>query len=131
MNNLTEAYTTTYGGRAHHLLLTHAINEFIFICKRLYEIIEYLFPALPPYDKEYLIDNNNTEEVISCQSLLYPIVLPKVHHPLFTLFTLRNEQQEKQYKRTLMEWNKQSDYTLMSFLSVDQYVFFKTCYLYL
>ncbi|RZC33156.1 alsin [Asbolus verrucosus] len=123
LTDLSEAYTTTYGGRAHPLLLSHAIAELHYICKRLYEIVRFLFPALPPYDKESLIENSDSEEIINYQSLLYPLILPKVHHPLFTLFTLKNEQQERQYKRTLMEWNKQSDYTLMAFLSVDQKFF--------
>jgi amyotrophic lateral sclerosis 2 protein len=120
LTDLSEAYTTTYGGRAHPLLLSHAIAELHHICKRLYEIVRFLFPALPTYDKECLVENDNTEEIVNYQSLLYPLILPKVHHPLFTLFTLKNEQQERQYKRTLMEWNKQSDRGLMTFLSVDQ-----------
>lgn len=120
LTDLSEAYSTTYSGRAHPLLLSHAITELHYICKRLYEIVRFLFPALPTYDNDCLVENEKNEEVINYQSLLYPLILPKVHHPLFTLFTLRNEQQERQYKRTLMEWNKQSDYTLMSFLSVDQ-----------
>ena len=120
MTDLSEAYNTTYGGRAHPLLLTHAITELHYICKRLYEIVRFLFPALPSDDKECLVENEDDEEIINYQSLLYPLILPKVHHPLFTLFTLKNEQLERQYKRTLMEWNKQSDCALMTFLSVDQ-----------
>ncbi|EFA04485.1 alsin isoform X1 [Tribolium castaneum] len=123
LTDLSEAYTTTYGGRAHPLLLGHAIAELHYICKRLYEIVRFLFPALPPYDKESLVENEDSEEIVNYQSLLYPLILPKVHHPLFTLFTLKNEQQERQYKRTLMEWNKQSDTALMTFLSVDQKFF--------
>ncbi|XP_063922367.1 alsin isoform X2 [Zophobas morio] len=123
LTDLSEAYNTTYGGRAHPLLLTHAITELHYICKRLYEIVRFLFPALPSYDKECLVENEDDEEIINYQSLLYPLILPKVHHPLFTLFTLKNEQLERQYKRTLMEWNKQSDCALMTFLSVDQKFF--------
>ncbi|CAH0557543.1 unnamed protein product [Brassicogethes aeneus] len=125
LNDLSEAYNTTYGGRAHPLLLKHAITELIFITRRLYEVVRTLFPGLPAYGLDIYIEADDRDYVINYQALLYPIILPKVHHPLFTLFTLNNEEQERQYKRTLVEWNKQSDYTLMAFLSVDQ-KFFKT-----
>ncbi|KAK9869444.1 hypothetical protein WA026_003199 [Henosepilachna vigintioctopunctata] len=125
LSNISEAYTTTYGGRAHTLLLDHAINELHYITKKLYEIIRHLFPALPAHDTEISIESEMGEDLISYHSLLYPMILPKFHPPLFTLFTLKNEQFEKQYKKTIMEWNKQSDVALMAYLSVHP-KFYKT-----
>lgn len=122
LSDLTVAYTTTYGGlRAHPLLLSHAVDELHSISERLYEIVRLLFPALPHYgDKAHVDENDEDSDTISCESLLYPIILPKVHSSLFILYTLRNKPQENQYWKRLLEWNKHSDYTLMAFLSVDQ-----------
>ncbi|KAL3281564.1 hypothetical protein HHI36_004772 [Cryptolaemus montrouzieri] len=117
--SLSEAYTTTYGGRAHILLLNHAIDELHYITMKLYEIIRHLFPALPVHHSGIVIKFEKREELVTFHTLLYPLILPKFHHPLFTLFTLKNEHQERQYKKILIEWNKQSDITLMNFLSVD------------
>ncbi|XP_017773870.1 PREDICTED: alsin isoform X2 [Nicrophorus vespilloides] len=116
LSDITKAYTTAYGTRAHPLLLQHAVTELHSITKRLYDIVKLLFPALPCYGKEIVLGEN---DVISCQALLYPIILPKVHLSLFTLYTLRNKQQDAQYWKRLLEWNKQPDYTLMVFLHVD------------
>ncbi|KAF2882405.1 hypothetical protein ILUMI_23775 [Ignelater luminosus] len=119
--DLNVAYTTTYGGlRAHPLLLTHAVAELHSITRRLYDIIKLLFPALPSYEKEIPLEHGDESEVISYQNLLYPIILPKIHLPLFILYTLHNKPQDVQYWKRLIEWNKHSDFTLMAFLSVDQ-----------
>lgn len=53
LSDLTLAYTTTYGGpSAHPLLLTHAVNELHSITRRLYDIVRLLFPALPSFEEE-------------------------------------------------------------------------------
>lgn len=57
--------------------------------------------------------------MISYQSLLYPVLLPKVHSSIFFLYTLHNRPIDLQYWKRLVEWNKHSDYTLMAFLSVN------------
>lgn len=59
-------------------------------------------------------------EVISYQSLLYPVLLPKIYSSIFVLYTLHNKHIDMQYWKRLVEWNKHSDYTLMAFLSVHQ-----------
>ncbi|KAF5288576.1 hypothetical protein FQA39_LY15355 [Lamprigera yunnana] len=119
--DVTVGYTTTYGGlHAHPLLLTHAVCELHSIIKRVYDIVKLLFPALPALEKEFSLECDDESEVVSYQNLLYPIVLPKVHQPLFILYTLHNKSQDLQYWKRLSEWNKHSDYTLMAFLSVDQ-----------
>ncbi|GJQ66990.1 hypothetical protein Trydic_g7984 [Trypoxylus dichotomus] len=119
--DLTIAYTTSYGGlRPHPLLLLHAVNELHSITKRLYDIVRLLFPALPSFDKQFCLEDDEESEIVSCQSLLYPIILPKVHSSLFTLYTLKSKRDDMQYWKRLTEWNKQPDYTLMAFLSVDQ-----------
>ncbi|KAK9739210.1 MORN repeat [Popillia japonica] len=119
--DLTVAYTTSYGGlRPHPLLLLHAVNELHSITKRLYDIVRLLFPALPSYDKQYSLKDDDESEIVSCQSLLYPIILPKVHSSLFILYTLKSKRDDMQYWKRLSEWNKQTDFTLMAFLSVDQ-----------
>ncbi|KAF5273636.1 hypothetical protein FQR65_LT04636 [Abscondita terminalis] len=122
--DVTVAYTTTYGGlHAHPLLLTHAVAELHSIIRRLYDIVKLLFPALPSFEKELPLESDDESEVISYQNLLYPLILPKVHQPLFILYTLHNKTQDLQYWKRLSEWNKHSDFTLMAFLSVDQKFF--------
>lgn len=118
--DVTVAYTTTYGGlHAHPLLLTHAVVELHSIIRRLYDIVKLLFPALPSFEKEIPVESDDESEVISFQNLLYPMILPKVHQPLFILYTLHNKTQDLQYWKRLSEWNKHSDFTLMAFLSID------------
>ncbi|XP_022918899.1 alsin isoform X2 [Onthophagus taurus] len=122
LSDLTVAYTTSYGGlRPHALLLVHAVNELRSITERLFDIVRLLFPALPSYEEQVIVNGNAIEEnVVSCQSLLYPIILPRVHSSLFTLYTLKCKSCDAQYWKRLIEWNKQPDYTLMAFLSVNQ-----------
>ncbi|XP_065164846.1 alsin isoform X2 [Atheta coriaria] len=121
LNDLTAAYTAAYGSRAHALLLPHAVRELHFVTQRLYDIVRLLFPALPQYGKEIILDEKDElSGTVSCQILLYPIILPRVHSTLFNLYTLRNKFKDAMYWKRLLEWNKQPDYTLMAFLHVDQ-----------
>lgn len=130
MNDLTAAYTAAYGSRAHALLLPHAVRELHFVTQRLYDIVRLLFPALPQYGKEIILDEKDElSGTVSCQILLYPIILPRVHSTLFNLYTLRNKFKDAMYWKRLLEWNKQPDYTLMAFLHVDQLVLNINCYL--
>lgn len=75
LNDLCEAYTTTYGGMvAHPLLLTHAVSELHSITRRLYEVVRLLFPALPPYGRESLLKNEEwygTIAELKCLVLVY------------------------------------------------------------
>lgn len=119
LTDLCVAYTTTYGGlRAHPLLLNHAVEELHSITKRLYEIINLLFPALPAYLDEITLTNDS--QVINYRNILHPLLLPRVHSPLFILYTLHNKAQDVQYWKRLVEWNKYSDGTLLAFLAVDE-----------
>lgn len=123
LNHLSEAYIASYSGKIHPILVTHAILEIIDLTQRIHEIIRYLFPALPTSDTGSIIHDNEKHEIINYQSLLYPIILPRIYNCLFTLLTLKNEHQEREYKKTLMELNKLSDHSLMSSLSVDRKFF--------
>lgn len=123
LNHLSEAYIASFSGKIHPILVSHAILEIIDITQRVYETIRYLFPALPTCDGDCMIHNSERDEIISYQSLLYPIILPRIYNCLFTLLTIKNENQERQYKKALMEWNKLSDRSLMGILSVDKKFF--------
>ncbi|XP_066262072.1 alsin [Euwallacea similis] len=124
LNNLCEAYISSYSGKVHPILVNHAISEIIDITERVFDIVGYLFPALPDRNNECIVSNLEGElEVISYRSLLYPVILPKVYNSLCTLLSLKNEAQEKQYKKVLIEWNKLSDRSLMSVLSVEKKFF--------
>uniref|UniRef100_A0AAR5PKC5 VPS9 domain-containing protein n=1 Tax=Dendroctonus ponderosae TaxID=77166 RepID=A0AAR5PKC5_DENPD len=121
LNNLCEAYISSYSGKVHPILVNHAIMEVIDVAQRVYGIIVYLFPALPSCESEYVLNRTDDDyEIINYQSLLYPLILPKVYNCLCTLLSLKNESQEKQYKKVLIEWNKLSDRSLMSGLSVEK-----------
>ncbi|XP_076270943.1 amyotrophic lateral sclerosis 2 isoform X3 [Rhynchophorus ferrugineus] len=124
LSGLSEAYITCYSGKNHSVLVNQAIIEIIDLTQRVYRIVRYLFPALPSCDtNERLSYNGKKDESITYQSLLYPIFLPKVYNCLFTLLILKNDAQEKEYKKSLKEWNKLSDRALMSILSVDKKFF--------
>ncbi|XP_050465644.1 alsin [Cataglyphis hispanica] len=120
-------YTATYGGvRVHPLLLSHAVSELHSITTRIYEIVLFLFPALPRCGKEYIFETDGEEEqVISATTILHPILLPRVHSALFVLYALHNKKEDDAYWERLMKWNKQPDITLMAFLEIDQ-KFWKT-----
>ncbi|XP_050306571.1 alsin [Anthonomus grandis grandis] len=124
LNNLSEAYISSYSGRVHPILVNHAISEIIDITQRFYETIRYLFPGLPACDSECVLNDGQEKfEIVNYQCLLYPVILPKVYNSLCTLLSLKNESQEKRYKKVLIEWNKLSDRSLMAVLSVEKKFF--------
>ncbi|CAH2253432.1 alsin [Pararge aegeria] len=132
--SLTNAFNTTYGGvRVHPLLLSHAVKELKSITTRLYQVVQLLFPALPPEGNDvvlpYKTENESEEredsnpidgEVVSAASLLQPTLLPRVHPALFVLYALHNKREDDLYWRRLLKWNRQPDTTLMAFLGIDQ-----------
>jgi len=60
--------------------------------------------------------------VVSCSSLLLPLLLPRLYPPLFTLYCLQEEQEEAQYWERILRLNKQPDQSLLSFLGVQEWV---------
>lgn len=58
--------------------------------------------------------------VVSCSSLLLPVLLPRLYPPLFTLYCLQKEQEEAQYWEHIVRLNKQADQSLLSFLGVQE-----------
>ncbi|XP_046991299.1 alsin [Schistocerca americana] len=123
LTDITTAYTATYGGvRVHPLLLNHAVDELHSITARVYEIVRLLFPALPSYGKELLLEGKMELEceVVSAAAILHPILLPRVHSALFVLYALHNKEEDDAYWERLLKWNKQPDVTLMAFLGIDQ-----------
>lgn len=63
LTEIAAVYTATYGGvRVHPLLLSHAVSELRSITTRIYEIVLFLFPALPRCDKEHVLENDVKEE---------------------------------------------------------------------
>ncbi|KAL1491207.1 hypothetical protein ABEB36_011840 [Hypothenemus hampei] len=130
LNDLCEAYIASYSGKVHAILVNHAILEINDICQRVYDVIVHLFPALPSRDHDNSnniivveTDDEHGCETVNYQALLYPIVLPKVYNCLCTLLSLKNEAQERQYKKVLIEWNKLADRSLMTVLSVERKFF--------
>lgn len=61
--------------------------------------------------------------VVSCSSLLLPLLLPRLYPPLLTLYRLHKEQEEAQYWERVVQLNKQPDRSLLSFLGVQEWVF--------
>ena len=57
--------------------------------------------------------------VVSANTLLLPVLLPRLYPPLFTLYVLYNQKQDDLYWDRLQKWNRQSDLALMNFLGVD------------
>lgn len=62
---IAAVYTATYGGvRVHPLLLSHAVSELHSITTRIYEIVLFLFPALPRCGKECIFETDGEEEYV-------------------------------------------------------------------
>ncbi|XP_033628839.1 alsin-like isoform X1 [Asterias rubens] len=57
---------------------------------------------------------------ITSDGLLYPIVLPRLYPALFTLYALKNEEEDQQYQERLKRLNERPDMALMAYLKVDQ-----------
>uniref|UniRef100_A0A3B5M6L8 Alsin Rho guanine nucleotide exchange factor ALS2 a n=1 Tax=Xiphophorus couchianus TaxID=32473 RepID=A0A3B5M6L8_9TELE len=60
--------------------------------------------------------------VVSCSSLLLPLLLPRLYPPLFTLYCLQQEPEEAQYWERILRLNKQPDQALLGFLGVQESV---------
>lgn len=60
--------------------------------------------------------------VVSCGTLIHPILLPKIYPPLFDLYALQNDKEDEKYWERVKKLNKQGDVGLMAFLGIDQWV---------
>ena len=66
-------------------------------------------------------DNGQQElqAVVSANTLLLPVLLPRLYPPLYTLYVLHNQKVDDLYWERLQKWNRQTDSALMNFLGVD------------
>ncbi|XP_037136637.1 alsin-like isoform X2 [Syngnathus acus] len=135
VETLVTVYRMTYlGVESNHRLLREAVNEVQAYVKHFYSIVRFLFPGLPD-DGSVLPDtpispcrirySSYSEEpsfvsVVSCSTLLLPLLLPQLYQPLFMLYCLHDEQQDAQYWERIIRLNKQPDQSLLSFLGVQQ-----------
>ena len=72
--------------------------------------------------------NDNPQElqaVVSANTLLLPVLLPRLYPPLYTLYVLHNQKLDDLYWERLQKWNRQSDSALMNFLGVGPKFFIK------
>ncbi|XP_070694071.1 alsin-like [Pempheris klunzingeri] len=135
VETLVTAYRMTYVGvGSNRRLLRQAVQEVQAYLTHLYSIVRFLFPGLPddggiipdaPASPSKSRHNSSTSEqgsvvVVSCSSLLLPLLLPRLYPPLFTLYCLQEEQKEAQYWERILRLNKQPDQSLLSFLGVQE-----------
>ena len=66
--------------------------------------------------------NSSYREIVSADSLLQPILLPKIFPALFDLYALHCERDDDKYWERVQKLNKQGDMSLMAYLGVDPYV---------
>ncbi|GLD59058.1 alsin-like isoform X1 [Lates japonicus] len=124
---------TYVGVGSNRRLLRQAVQEVQAYLTHYYSIVRFLFPGLPddggiipdpPTSPSKSRHNSNTAEqgvvVVSCSSLLLPLLLPRLYPPLFTLYCLQEEQEEAQYWERILRLNKQPDQALLSFLGVQE-----------
>ncbi|GAB6024905.1 agglutinin-like protein 2, variant 2 [Chamberlinius hualienensis] len=139
MDGLVDVFRATYVGTgAHPCLLQHSVEEVRSYVQRINDVVRILFPCLPATGEQFSLkvgeqslveDDVYTDaeiDIVTSEGLLLPILLPKIHPPLFTLYALRHEKDDNIYWDTLMKWNKQSDIALMAFLGIDEK--FWTCF---
>ncbi|KAM9343957.1 alsin-like [Pholidichthys leucotaenia] len=135
VETLVAAYRMTYVGVGSNCrLLRQAVHELQACLTHFYSIVRFLFPGLPddggilPDTQEFLSksrrNSSKAEEssvvVVSCSSLLLPLLLPRLYPPLFTLYCLQEEKDEAKYWDRILRLNKQPDQSLLSFLGVQQ-----------
>ncbi|XP_051814997.1 alsin-like isoform X1 [Acanthochromis polyacanthus] len=135
VETLVTAYRMTYVGvGSNRRLLRQAVLEVQAYLTHFYSIVRFLFPELPedggmipepPSTPTRSRQNSNKAEqgsvvVVSCSSLLLPLLLPRLYPPLFTLYCLQEEPEEAQYWERILRLNKQPDQSLLSFLGVQE-----------
>lgn len=134
LETLVAVYRMTYVGvGANRRLLHQAVNEIQSYLIRIFQLVRFLFPDLPDGGSLIPIKDNKKElgieegdstdngsQMITCCSLLLPVLLPRLYPPLFTLYALDNEQEEDIYWECVLRLNKQPDLALLGFLGVQQ-----------
>ncbi|XP_067371199.1 alsin-like isoform X3 [Channa argus] len=134
VETLVTVYRMTYVGvGSNRRLLRQAVQEVQAYLTHFYSIVRFLFPGLPvdggiipdpPDSPSKNRHNSSTAEqgalVVSCSSLLLPLLLPRLYPPLFTLYSLQEEQKEAQYWEHILRLNKQPDQSLLTFLGVQK-----------
>nr|XP_029134559.1 alsin-like isoform X2 [Labrus bergylta] len=135
VETLVTVFRMTYiGVGSNRRLLRQAVHEVQAFLTHFYAIVRFLFPGLPadgcaiPGSLASLSEsrhNSSFEEqcgvlVVSCSSLLLPLLLPQLYPPLFTLYSLQEEQEEARYWERILRLNKQPDQSLLSFLGVQK-----------
>ncbi|KAG7502317.1 alsin-like isoform X2 [Solea senegalensis] len=134
VETLVTVYRMTYVGvGSNRRLLRQAVQEVQAYLIQYYSIVRFLFPGLPddggvlpdpPNSPSKSRHNSNTEGqcvvVVSCSSLLLPLLLPRLYPPLFTLYCLQEEQKETQYWERILRLNQQPDQSLLNFLGVQK-----------
>ncbi|KAM8857884.1 alsin-like isoform 3-T3 [Synchiropus picturatus] len=135
VETLVTVYRMTYiGVGSNHRLLREAVQEVQAYLTHFYSVVRFLFPGLPDDGgviPETPVTPSKTRHfsfsseqscvvVVSCSSLLLPLLLPRLYPPLFTLYCLRKEQEEAQYWEHVIRLNKQPDQSLLNFLGVQE-----------
>uniref|UniRef100_A0A3P8SXH2 Alsin Rho guanine nucleotide exchange factor ALS2 n=1 Tax=Amphiprion percula TaxID=161767 RepID=A0A3P8SXH2_AMPPE len=129
VETLVTAYRMTYVGvGSNRRLLRQAVLEVQAYLTHFYSIVRFLFPELPEDAEQgeifHVLLSSSTSlsssvVVVSCSSLLLPLLLPRLYPPLFTLYCLQEEPEEAQYWERILRLNKQPDQSLLSFLGVQ------------
>ncbi|XP_047457325.1 alsin-like isoform X2 [Mugil cephalus] len=134
LETLVTAYRMTYVGvGSNRRLLRPAVQEVQAYLIHFYRIIRFLFPGLPddgcilpeplPPPSQRRRNSSRSDQgvvVVSCSSLLLPLLLPRLYPPLFTLYSLEEEREEAQYWERILQLNKQPDQSLLSSLGVQE-----------
>ncbi|CAJ1079928.1 alsin-like isoform X2 [Xyrichtys novacula] len=134
VETLVTVYRMTFVGvGSNRRLLRQAVHEVQAFLTHFYSIIRFLFPGLPddggilpdpPVSQSESRPSSTSAEqgvvVVSCSSLLLPLLLPRLYPPLFTLYCLQEEQEEAQYWERILRLNMQPDQYLLSFLGVQE-----------
>ncbi|KAI5628041.1 alsin, partial [Silurus asotus] len=136
LETLVTVYRMTYVGvGSNRRLLKQAVEEIQSYLERIFQLIRFLFPGLPeeggfiPDTERKASDslssstcsNSNQQGwIVSCTTLLLPVLLPRLYPLLFTLYAQESEREEEVYWECVMRLNKQPDLSLLTFLGVPQ-----------
>uniref|UniRef100_A0A8B9M0G4 Alsin Rho guanine nucleotide exchange factor ALS2 b n=1 Tax=Astyanax mexicanus TaxID=7994 RepID=A0A8B9M0G4_ASTMX len=112
VETLVAVYRMTYVGvGANRRLLQQAVNEIKSYLSRIFQIVRFLFPDLPE-------EGGLLAEASDQNTLLLPVLLPRLYPPLFTLYALEKEKEDDVYWECVLRLNKQPDLALLAFLGL-------------
>ncbi|KAL0985662.1 hypothetical protein UPYG_G00160170 [Umbra pygmaea] len=127
VETLVTVYRMTYVGvGSNRLLLPQAVEEIRSFVRRIFRLVRFLFPDLPEEGTFILSDLNTSPEtnqqgwVVSSSTLVLPVLLPRLYPPLFSLYTLDKEPEERLYWDAVLRLNKHPDRPLLELLGVQQ-----------